>query len=126
MENVMKELKAELSSVRKKGADVKQAEMQIKQIEGKLKLALIAGEEEMGKVRKAIEGFRDEIGNAWLDAADKIIEKLDDFTEMNEMDNAEFYYKELMQIYGKLTNEQKAKLKDKCIELRKKILNTKK
>lgn len=117
------DFKVELSKFRKKGVDVKIIELRIMNLHSKINVIELSDTSDgLHNVAQTLEKAKLELEEARLNRVKQLISMISDYIESVDKDNAKFYYNELMDIYRELTHKNKAKMKQACLEIRKKII----
>jgi len=121
MERKFKDFDRELSNGRKKGGDTRDATKIIKKIPTKIKLYEASKEQkDIDVVNELFKELEEELKNVWTSAADSVVNKIEYYLEIGEMDNVDFYYKQLKEIYPKVEKDEKKRVYNKILQLREK------
>jgi len=117
------DFKAELSKYRKKGVDVKLINLKIMNLPSKVDVIELSDTSEgLHNLNQTLEKAKSELEEAKLKRVKQLISMISDFIKSADKDNAKFYYNELMELYALLGPKNKTKMKDACLDIRKKII----
>ena len=122
LEDQLKEIKKEMTELRKLGVVLLIADMKIASVPSKIQMFNITNDQ---KDRKKIEQMfleaRQEMEDAKNERADEMINEIRDLITMEEKDKATIKYKVLALLFAKLSREKKEGLKEAADEIRKGI-----
>ena len=129
LNKTVNELRARISELRKKGADMKIASLKILEVPPKISMFKITKDsKDLERIKTSIEYVEKEINEAnnklGLDNIDKIHILINDaniYLDNNRKTDAENTYEKIEKIYSGLSGESKLKLKYELDNLNKKI-----
>ena len=139
LKNRLKELKTQISEYRKKGYDMKIADLKSMNISSKIQMASITEDEkDIRKIIALLNDVEKEIDIAKKESFKKeedvlnlkglrieiLIDKAEYLLKDNKIKRAKSVYSEIESLYNKLPNKLKKELFGKCASLHKKIVET--
>lgn len=126
LDDELQELKAKMSSLRKKGKNTEMAEMLTLDFAPKLKMARVTYEsEDIEKIKNLLQEIRDELkeseeGSDFSHATD-LIKEAYEYIRNDKLKEASAVYSAITKIYGTLPKDLKKTVYLACLDIKKKI-----